>query len=252
MTFVYTSLTLPFCCMTTTTSATPSTHRSIGRLVRQMLSVFWKDIRSELKTRYALNAVLMFVLTTVTMIAFATADEKLSNGVIAGLLWVVLFFSAMTGVAKSFVSEEERGTVLLLRLSAPSWAVYVGKLLFNVVLTMALYGLAVLAFLFFVDDMVVRSPALFWASVLLGSLATAGATTIIAAIIAKANTKGALFPVLSFPVLLPLILSGVETTYQALSGVAFEQARSSFQLIGSYSVVVITISLLLFDFVWKD
>jgi ABC-type transport system involved in cytochrome c biogenesis permease component len=58
--------------------------------------------------------------------------------------------------------------------------------------------------------------------------------------------------VLSFPVLLPLILSGVETTYQALSGVAFAEARNNFQIIGAYMVVVIAVSFMLFDFVWKD
>ncbi len=222
------------------------------KIFRKIVAVLEKDVKSELKTRYALNAMLMFVLTTVSMIAFATADEKLTNGLAAGILWIILFFSAMMGLSKSFVAEEERGTILLLQLTSTGTAVYFGKLLFNVLLTMILYGLAVMMFFFFVNGVVIKSPAVFWTSFLLGSVATASATTIIAAIIAKANTKGALFPVLSFPVLLPLILSGVETTYQALSGVAFEQARNNFQIIGSYIVVVVTVSFLLFDFVWKE
>jgi heme exporter protein B len=229
-----------------------SVFSPLHHTTKQAIAVFRKDILSETKTRSALSAALMFVLTTVMMMAFATAGEKITSGVAAGLLWVALFFSAMTGLAKSFVSEEERGTVLLLQLVAEPSAVYFGKLLFNTVLTVLLYGLAVCVFLFVMNDVAIKSPALFWASFLLGSVATASATTIIAAIIAKANTKGALFPVLSFPVLLPLILSGVETTYQALTGVAFEQARSSFQVIAAYTVVVISISWMLFDFVWKE
>jgi heme exporter protein B len=221
-------------------------------LLIQIVAVLRKDLQSELKTRYALNAALMFVLTTVMMMGFATADEKITNGVAAGLLWVALFFSAMTGLAKSFVSEEERGTSLLLQLVARPTAVYFGKLLFNILLTTLLYGLAVVIFFFIINDVAIKSPALFWMSFLLGSIATASATTIIAAIIAKANTKGALFPVLSFPVLLPLILSGVETTYQSLAGVSFEAARNNFQIIAAYIVVVIATSFMLFDFVWKE
>jgi heme exporter protein B len=110
----------------------------------------------------------------------------------------------------------------------------------------------VVIFFFIINDVAIKSPALFWMSFLLGSIATASATTIIAAIIAKANTKGALFPVLSFPVLLPLILSGVETTYQSLAGVSFEAARNNFQIIAAYIVVVIATSFMLFDFVWKE
>jgi heme exporter protein B len=219
---------------------------------RSTLAVFRKDLRSELKTRYTLNAVLMFVLTAVSVIAFSSAGEKITNGIAASMLWIVLFFSAMTGLQKAFVSEEERGTSLLLSLSAPSLAIYFGKLLFNVMLTMLLYGLGTITFLVFIGDVVIRSPLLFWASFVLASIGTAAATTLISAIIAKANTKAALFPVLSFPAVLPLILAGVETTYQALSGVAFSEARNNFQIIASYSVVVIAVSAMLFDFVWKE
>lgn len=221
-------------------------------LYRSIWAVFRKDFLSELKTRYALNAVLMFVLTTVAVIAFSSAGEKITNGIASSMLWIVLFFSAMTGLQKVFVSEEERGTSLLLSLSAPSLAIYFGKLLFNTALTMLLYGLGTLAFFVFINDVEIRSPLLFWISFILGSLATAAATTLISAIIAKANTKAALFPVLSFPALLPLLLAGVETTYQALSGVSFWEARNNFQIIASYSVVVVAVSAMLFDFVWKE
>ncbi|TAE28255.1 MAG: ABC transporter permease [Candidatus Kapaibacterium sp.] len=226
--------------------------QAFQRFYRSTLAVVRKDLRSELKTRYTMNAVGMFVLTTVSVIAFSSAGEKITNGIAASLLWIVLFFSAMTGLQKAFVSEEERGTSLLLSLHAPSLAVYCGKLLFNILLTMLLYGLATLAFFVFINDVEIRSPLLFAGGFFLGSCATAAATTLISAIIAKANTKAALFPVLSFPALLPLILAGVETTYQALSGVAFAEARNNFQIIASYTVVVIAVSVMLFDFVWKE
>ncbi len=221
-------------------------------LVRQILAVFTKEMRSELKTRFALNAALMFVLTTVLMIAFSTKEERLSASVAAGLLWVILFFSAMTGLAKSFVSEEERGTALLLRLSTQSTAVYFGKLLYNIVLTLVLYAIGVLFFFLFMAGTSIQTHSIFWAVFVLGSVATAGATTLISAIIARAHSKNALFSVLSFPLVLPLVLTGVETTTMALAGATFESAQSNLQLIGSYVVVLVAVSTMLFDFVWKD
>ncbi len=221
-------------------------------ILRQIAAVFEKDVRSEIKTRYALNAVLMFVLTTVAMIVFSTADEKLTNGLAAGILWVIMFFSAMTGLAKTFVSEEERGTGMLLRISTAPTAVYFGKLFFNILLTILLYGTAVVLFFLFVPGVYIRTPSLFAAVFVLGGIATASAVTLIAAIIAKANTKSALFPVLSFPVLLPLVLAGVESTYQALAGIAFGQAQSNLIILACYSIVLIAVSSMLFDFVWKE
>jgi heme exporter protein B len=221
-------------------------------IFRQIAAVFMKELRSELATRAALNAALMFVSTTVMMIAFATADEKITNGVASGLLWVVLFFSAMTGLARTFVAEEERGTTLLLQLVAPPMAVYFGKLLFNIALMLALAALGITLFVVVIHDVSVKSPLLFLVGIILGSIATASATTMISAIIAKASSKGALLPVLAFPVLLPLVLVGVEITYQALVGIDMLQARQSLQLMAAYIVVVVSLSSLLFDAVWKD
>lgn len=230
----------------------PALFAEIPLIVRQIIAVFHKDLRSEIKTRYAINAVLMFVLTTVAMIVFSTADERLSNGLASGILWIIMFFSAMTGLSKTFVSEEERGTGLLLQLSTPPTAVYFGKLFFNILLTVVLYTAAVLLFFLFIHEITIKTPLLFAAVLLLGSIATASATTIIAAIIARANTRSALFPVLSFPILLPLVLSGVEATYQSLAGIAFGQAQSNLIILASYSVVLVAVSTMLFDFVWKD
>jgi heme exporter protein B len=225
---------------------------SIRTTFTQTSAVFRKEIHSEFKTRYALNAVIMFVLTTVSMVVFSTFGEKMTNGLASSILWIILFFSSMTGIAKSFVSEEERGTVLLLQLTTSSTAVFFGKLLFNCLLTVVLFCFAVGLFFLFISHIEILHHGIFWSIVVLGSIATASATTIISAIISKANTKNALFPVLSFPLLLPLILSGVEVMYQAFLGVDFSQAQNSLQIIVAYTVVIVTVSYLLFDFVWKE
>ena len=77
-----------------------------------------KDVKSELRTRYALNALLMFVVTAVSTILFALRSDNPSVELLAGMFWVVIFFTAMSGLSRIFVSEEERGTVLVLQLIA--------------------------------------------------------------------------------------------------------------------------------------
>ena len=218
----------------------------------QIYAVFKKDLLSEFRTRYAISAVLLFILTTITMIVFGTAHEKMSTGVAAGILWVIMFFSAMTGLSKSFVSEEERGTGFLLQLSATSIAVFFGKLLFNILLSIALNGTAIFLYFLLLNPVTVKSPEIFAWTAFLGSVGLAGATTIISAIIAKANTKNALFPALSFPILLPLIMIGIEATVVGYEGKGSASMASSFQMMIAYCGIVITASYLLFDFVWKE
>lgn len=221
-------------------------------MLKQALAIFSKDLASELRTRYAINALLMFVVVTLAVIMFALVGETLSPGANVGMLWVVMFFAAMSGLSRGFVAEEERGTTMTLQLLASPGAVYLGKLVFNFVLVVALNVFIVLLFLLTMEQFSVAQAGLFWTVMLLGSMCMAAATSIIAAIIAKANTKGTLFPVLSFPVLLPLLMAGINATRVAVEEKVWDSAWADLQLLFSYLVVVTTVSFLLFHFVWKD
>ncbi|MDH7515198.1 MAG: heme exporter protein CcmB [Bacteroidota bacterium] len=220
--------------------------------IHPALALLAKDFRGEWRTRYAVNTLLMFIVVTLSVVVFALAGETLTSGVQAGLLWVVLFFSAMNGMSRSFLSEEERGTTLTLRLLADPSAIYLGKLLFNLVLALLLNVFIVLLFLVFLEGFLIRQPGLFLAVILGGGAGVAAATTVIAAMIARAGSKGPLFPVLSFPVLLPLLMSGISATKIAMEETEWTLALPELGVLASYIAVVVAASFFLFDFVWKD
>jgi heme exporter protein B len=230
----------------------PAVERSSARWLRSTLAVFLKDWRSELRTRYAISALGMFVITTLSMIMFSLAGEAPSLEVLAGMLWVVIFFAAMSGLSRTFVMEEERGTSMTLQLQAPPSAVYFGKLLFNLLLGAGLTLLTVALYAVFISGFVVTSFGVFAAGIVLGSIGLSAASTIIAAIIARANTKGTLYPVLSFPILLPVLMTAIRTTRMACEGTAWADVGGEFQVLISYIVVVVTASYMLFEYIWKD
>ncbi len=214
-------------------------------------AVLAKDLRSEFRTWYALNALLMFAVTTLTMVSFSIGQFAVNSAVLAALFWVVLFFSAMSGLARAFIREEESGTIQALRLAADPNVVFMGKLAFNLEL-LALLELVVVPLFVAFMGMAVANVGLFFAVLLVGSLGLVGASTIIAAIIAKARAKGALFTVLSFPVLLPLLVTSIRGTRLALEGSALADGMPELRLLASYLVVMVTASLLLFPYVWNE
>jgi heme exporter protein B len=229
-----------------------NTSGPTGRWLRAAMAVFLKDWQSELRTRYAMSALIMFVIMTVSIIVFSLGGESASPDVLAGMLWVVIFFAAMSGLARTFVMEEERGTAMTLALLTPPGAIFAGKLLFNLILGAGLTLLTVLLYAFFVNGFVVHTLSIFLLTILLGSIGLAAASTIIAAIIARANTKGTLYPVLAFPILLPLLMTVINATRLATDGAPLGDAAGEFQILVSYIVVVVTLSVLLFDYIWKD
>src|SRR5437762_6413884 len=208
--------------------------------------VFLKDFRSELRTRYALNALLMFVLTTLSIILFSIGNENVSPDILSGVLWIIIFFSSMSGLSRTFVSEEERGTVMTLQLLAKPLTIFFGKLLFNFVLLCMLNGVSVTLYILLIGNFVIKSYVVLLVTLLLGTIGLSCASTIIAAIISKANTKGTLYPVLSFPILLPLLLTVISATRMAVDGATFTEAIGEFQVLVAYFVAMLAISYLLF------
>lgn len=218
----------------------------------QITAVISKDIRSEVRNRYAINALVMFVLTAVSAILFALRSDVPSAETLSGMYWVVVFFSAMSGLSRIFVSEEERGTSLALHLSTSTGAVFAGKLVVNVLLTLLLTASISVLYLLVFPGFRLQSADVFCVAVLLGSTGFAASSTILAAIIAKANSRGTLYPVLAFPVLVPLLMTVMSATERSLAGESLTEAMGDLQVLFGYNLIMVAGSFLLFEYVWKD
>jgi len=217
--------------------------------VSRVWAITRKDLVSEFRTRYALNAVVMFAIITLTVVSISLGVVKLDSLVGAALFWIVFFFASMSGLAQSFVKEEENGTALLLKISSDGSAVLFGKIFFNLILLCLLAVILVPLFILFIK-LTPQNWPLFLVIVLLGIIGLAGATTLVAAIVSKASMKSAVFSVLSFPLLFPFLLAAVEITRIAFDGGTFADAWTPLKLTIAYEVVITTLSVLLFDSVW--
>lgn len=219
-------------------------------MLRNSLTVLIKDLRLEFRTRYAMNAIALFAITTLVTVGYSIAPVRLDNLVLAPLLWIIIFFSAMSALSHVFVREEEQQTADTLRLLFKPEEVLLGKWMFNILLLFAL-NLLVVPLFFALMNATVQNMAILLSVLILGSLALATASTIIGAIISLAGSRGALFAVLSFPIALPVLISAIHSTRLALTGATFSDCMADLKVLFSFTVVLFTASWLLFDFVWK-
>jgi heme exporter protein B len=224
--------------------------------IRSATAVFLKELRSEWRSKVAVLAVALFSVCSLTLIGLSLAGgPSVTPEVAAGLVWLLILFTAATGLGRVFVQEEERGTGLALRLSAPGTVVWAGKFAANAVLLLGLSAISTPLLLMMLGVKTVNL-ALLICVVVLGALGTASTFTTTAALVATASAKGGLLPALSFPVLVILFMAAIHGTKAAL-GVGnptetFTAGAGDVQVLASYSVISITASLMLFDFVWGD
>lgn len=245
---------------------------------RQAFALLAKDLKAELRTKVAVSAVGVFTFASLLLLGLATANLKEVRSVnvlrlpdpvrIAdlvnsqhpawdspskmGLLWVLFCFAAFAGLAHSFVHEEETGTVTALRLSMSAEAVYTAKLLFNLIVLLAIMVIVTPVYMA-MTGLSAGSPFVFLAVMLSGGIGLAATATIIGALAAKAQGTGALYGALGLPLLLVflmLLLNAASTVY-VVNAPTLRIVKDVGGLF-SFGVLIISMSVMLFHFVWEE
>jgi len=196
----------------------------------------------------------LFSIVAVVGVAFASYQERLSPSVASGLLWVILLFSSIVALSRSFVAEEEAGTAILLRLVARSHAVFWGKALFNLI-QMFITAAVLSILLFGLTTQTVSHYPLYTLGLLGGCASLAGAVTLCGALAAQASNRSALVGAIGIPLLLPLIAMGIGATRYCLGGVGVgiaSRAVSSAIGLSVYAFAIFAVGPWLFDVVWKE
>lgn len=220
-----------------------------SRFMRSIWALAAKDVRCELRSRQAITAMLLFALTSVVAVSATVGRCGLNPDVAAGLLWLVIYFSAMSGLSRSLVREEELQTASLLKLTLSPNAVYLGKLTYNFAVLLAV-EIVVVPLLFLLGNCSVGNWPGLIVILVFGTVALSAAGTIAAAMVARATVKGALYAVLTFPLLAPVLFAAVHGSEATIAGAA--APPGDIRLLAYYCGTVITGSLLLFRFVWED
>lgn len=219
-------------------------------------AVFWKDVLSEWRSRAALGAVALFSIAAPVTLGYSLRQQTLEPQLQGGLLWVVLFFAACIGLPRAFVKEEEAGTSALLRLHFGSDAVFWGKAAGQMALLLVTQLGAIPVFVLLLGARVSHFELLLWTT-LGGDLGLALSSTLIGAMAAQARGRGALFPALAAPILLPLL-----ATLSIATSVAFgfkgadansvlTTANNALMTIAAFDLALVGAGVLMFELVWK-
>jgi len=225
--------------------------RDASTWAAEAVALFAKEWRCELRTRYALSTLALFAFTTLVVVSVSLGPlgvmKSQGSAVLPVLFWIIILFSVAAGLPRAFVQEEESQTAIALRLSATPSALFCGKLAYGLTVILALEALITPVYVA-IMSLSVRAPGQLVLTLAAGGYGLAAGSTLVAAIIAQARSKGTLFAVMAFPVLLPLLLLAIELTRNALGGEPAGVALSQLLL---YDGAVTIAGLMLFPAVWN-
>tara|TARA_R110002050_G_scaffold106504_2_gene216459 strand:+ start:22039 stop:22707 length:669 start_codon:yes stop_codon:yes gene_type:complete len=219
--------------------------------IASTITVFKKDLRIELRTKHAINMVLAFVVASLLLVMFTLKVQDLNPTPKSGLVWIIILFSALSSLGRSFIVETDKNTYNVLRIYAQGSSVFAGKMVYNMLFTLAINLLTFTLYIFLANIIVVS----WWAFVMILFLGTAGlssVSTMIAAIVSQADRKGAIFSVLTIPLFIPFILLLTNLTKAAfVNGMNAGVTNDLMALVG-FIGVTITAGIVLFEYIWEE
>ena len=218
--------------------------------MNRILNNIKKDFLIEFRNRSAINISFAFAGITTLSVSLAAGGTPFTAIVHAIIFWIILFFSAMSGLAHIFIREEEEKNSLFLSLYYTPEEIYLSKLFFNIILFLSISVIVTALYLFFLQVYPVYL-LLFFLTVISGSFAIASVTTILGAMVSKAGSGSSLFTVISFPILLPVLWTAISLTTVAIDGVGVQEYRNILFLL-AFSGVIVSVSYLSFKFIWTE
>ena len=221
-------------------------------LLRPILIIVWKDLLLELRSKDLVVSIVVFGLVVVVVFNFALNNTPGRSAELApGILWSAFAFSAVLGMNRAFVRDQEQGGLEGLLISPISRdAIFLGK-----ALTSLIFMLLVEAALLPVYAVMLDFSVLSWSlmlTILLGTLGFAVVGTLFSAIAVQTRSREIMLPVLFFPVLLPVIIAAVEASTRAVGGVTFIGLGRWLPLIVVFDALFLVICPWVFSFVVEE
>ena len=228
----------------------PSTFAQYATLLK-------KDLRREFRTREMLTSMGIYALLVI--IVYGAALALTANGLDimrmgGGLLWVLIVFTSLLGLGRSFAHEKEQGCmegIMLVPLDRS--VIFLAKATANILFMLAVEIIAVPLFYFFFmsgEPVAPTFPAIV-APLLVGTVGMAGIGTMLSTITMNTRAKDVMLAVLFIPLIYPLLYACVTATTVAIAGTEFwiDFFVMPLVLACGYDVVMLLVCWVLYDFV---
>ena len=213
--------------------------------------VVWKDLITELRSRETLSSMLFFAMIVIFVFSFSfSMDQQAAQELIAGIIWVAFAFTGIIGLGKSFSGELQNDCIESLQMSpAPKGAIYIGKVVANLLFMMIIEVMLFPLFVIFFNLNVVEEIGLLLLTFFLATLGLSAVGTLFSALTVQIRAREVMLPILLLPLVVPVIISAVEATRGAINAEPLALYSQWLELLVAFNVIFTVVSFWLFDLV---
>jgi heme exporter protein B len=221
----------------------------MGKEIRILLS---RMILLELRNKYTISSFFLYVLITVYLcyLSFKTIEEVT---VWNALFWIILVFAASNTATRSFNAETRRRQLYQYSTVSP-FSVILSELIFNAILIVLVSGITLLFYGLFIGFKPLEGADLdiYFLTIILGGMGLSGTLTLISGISSHTSNGLGMVAILGFPLLLPLLLTLIDLSALSLRGLGWDYAFYKMLVLAGINGLMITLSFLLFPYLWRE
>ena len=218
---------------------------------RQTGVLFRQGLQAELSDKERILSPLLFALTVLLLFSFAFADidPTLVKKVFVAETYLTVFFALQITFARVFEPDRDDKVFELMRsypVSRPAWFLAKYLLVFLVGTLVLVPTMLAAAILNRTDLGALVQPEIIQVAFLtLAGLSALG--VLVSALTLKAAGRQILYPILYFPLTIPVLLAAVEASSQFLeTGVISEQYNAWLGLLTGFDVIYFTLGITVF------
>ncbi len=202
----------------------------------------------EWRSKYALNGIMLYVVSTIFVcyLSFRKIDPLTWNA----LFWIIMLFASINAISKSFVQESKGRQQYYYTVCSPQ-AVILSKIIYNILLMLLLAVIALTVYSVVFNNPL-GDPLYYILAVIIGSISFSAVFTMISAIASRAGNNGALMAILGFPVIIPLLIVLIKFSKNAMDGLDRSVSLNEIGVLAAINVIVLTVSMLLFPYLWRE
>jgi heme exporter protein B len=219
-----------------------TTAKAISALIK-------KEFLLEFRNKVSISSMMLYVVSTI-FICYQSFKVLDNVQVWNALLWVIILFSAVNAVNKSFYAESKSQQMYFYLLTSPQ-NIILAKTFYNIILVNLL---AVVSYGIY--SIMVGNPGDFpwqmWIVLVLGATGISGILTLVSAIAAKTNNNLGLISILGFPVMVPVIMTVIKAGKNAADLLSFSVNAKYLLALGGLDIVIIALSFILFPYLWRE
>jgi heme exporter protein B len=217
-------------------------------MANSIIQLIQKEIIVEWRQRYAINGFILQVFSAVFVVYLSV--KVLNNPTWNAIFWVIMLFVSINAIAKSFIGET-KGKNLYYHSIAKPQQLLTAKLLYNILLNCILSSLCLGIYSLLLGNYV-AFKWLYYLAVILGSSGFAITFTMLSAISSKSGNGSLLMPVLSIPVIIPLLLILIKTCKRAMDGIDSGLVYNDLLVLAFFNMLIFILAWFLFPSLWKD